>query len=227
MKNQANTPNLSNYDKSIMLIGRITTGIAMLVFLAYPIMFSIRYNAWPDPAVFFKAAVGVIPIYWTVGVIEALTFVPMLGVGGSFLGFVTGNLTALKVPCAINAVKAAQVEQNSPEADAVSTIAIAVSSIVTIIIIFIGMLLLRPLTPLLESKTLAPAFDALLPALFGALAVIFIAKNWKIAVAPMLLMLALFIIMPALAGAVSLLVPVGAIFAIAVSRILYKKGILG
>ena len=88
------------------------------------------------------------------------------------------------------------------------------------------MLLLTPLQPVLQSEILKPAFDNILPALFGGLAVVFFAKNAKIAIAPVLLMLVLFIAVPALASAVSIMVPVGAIFAIAVSRILYKKGLL-
>ena len=53
---------------------------------------------------------GVAPIFWTVGTIEVITYVPMLGVGGSYLGFVTGNLSNLKVPCALNAMQSAGVD---------------------------------------------------------------------------------------------------------------------
>lgn len=101
-----------------------------------------------------------------------------------------------------------------------------VSSIVTTVIIFGGVLLLSQLQPVLESEALAPAFDNILPSLFGALAVVFITKNWKIALAPLVFMLALFIAVPSLANSVSVLVPVGAIIAIAAARILYKKGFL-
>ena len=109
----------------------------------------------------------------------------------------------------------------------VSTIAIAVSSIVTTLIIILGVLLITPLTPLLNSPALEPAFAQILPALFGALGVVFISKNWKIAVAPVLLMLVLFIAVPALnASTVGIMVPVGMLFTLGVSRILYKKGVL-
>lgn len=213
-----------DYEKSIHRMGRISTGIAILAFFSYPIFFTLYYGAWPGIMPILKASLGVIPIYWTVGIIEALTFVPMLGPGGSYLGFVTGNLTALKVPCAINAMQAMKVEANTEEGDVISTIAIAISSIVTVLILFLGMLLLRPLTPFLESPVLSPAFANILPALFGALAVVFVAKSPKISVAPMGLMLILFIAFPSLSGAVSMLVPVGAIFAIVVARILYRSG---
>ncbi len=121
-------------------------------------------------------------------------------------------------------MKVAKVEPGTPEGEAISTLAIGVSSIVTTIILFLGMLLLSSLAPILESPLLAPAFANILPALFGGLAVVFVSRNWKIAVGPMVLMLVLFIAQPGLASAVSLLVPVGAVFAIVLSRILYKKG---
>ena len=89
------------------------------------------------------------------------------------------------------------------------------------------MVLITPLTPLLDSPSLAPAFAQILPALFGALGVVFISKNWKIAVAPVLLMLILFIAVPALnAGTVGIMVPVGVLFTLGMSRILYKKGVI-
>ena len=109
----------------------------------------------------------------------------------------------------------------------VSTIAIAVSSIVTTVIIILGVILIVPLSPLLENPVLQPAFDQLLPALFGALGVVFISKNWKIAIAPIALMLILFIFVPAInTSTVGIMVPVGVVFTLVVSRILYKKGVL-
>lgn len=88
----------------------------------------------------------------------------------------------------------------------------------------LGVLLFAQLTPVLESSVLKPAFKMILPALFGGLGVVYISKNWKIAVAPLLFMIVLFLIVPSLASSVSVLVPVGALVAIGVARILYKKG---
>ena len=74
---------------------------------------------------------------------------------------------------------------------------------------------------------LEPAFAQLLPALFGGLAVVFISKNAKLAIAPIILMLALFIFVPALnASTVGIMVPVGVLFTVGVARLLYKKGVL-
>ena len=166
-------------------------------------------------------------MYWVVGVIETITFVPMLGAGGSYLGFVTGNISNLKLPCALNALEQNDVSASSEEGEVISTIAIATSSIVTTIIIVIGVVCIVPLTPVLEAPVLEPAFAQMLPALFGGLGVAFVSKNWKIAIAPVILMLILFIFVPALnAGTVGIMVPVSVLFTIGVARILYKRGVL-
>lgn len=212
------------YNDRIHLWGRIWGSLAIVMFILFPLGVSIFYRAWPSGTALFKGLLGVAPIFWTVGAIEAFTFAPMLGSGGSYLGFVTGNLTNLKVPCALNAMESARVKPGTQEGEVISTIAIAVSSITTTIIIFVGIILLSQLQPVLESELLAPAFANILPALFGALGVVFIAKSWKIAVAPIMFMLILFISVPALAGSVSVLVPVGALIALATARLLYKKG---
>lgn len=214
------------YEEKIHVWGRIWCSLAILMFLLFPFATSVYYSAWPSLNGLLKGLLGVAPIFWTVSIIEVFTFAPMLGSGGTYLGFVTGNLTSLKVPCALNALEANNIKPGSPEAEVVSTIAIAVSSIVTTLIIFIGILLLSRLQPILESELLSPAFENILPSLFGGLAVVFISKDWKIAAAPLIFMIVLFISIPSLASSVSIMVPVGAIIAITVSRILYKKGLL-
>ena len=97
----------------------------------------------------------------------------------------------------------------------------------TTLIIIIGVVCIVPLTPVLEAPILVPAFEQMLPALFGGLGVAFVSKNWKIAIAPVLLMLVLFIFVPALnSGTVGIMVPVSVLFTIGVARIMYKRGML-
>ena len=123
-------------------------------------------------------------------------------------------------------MEAADVKPGTEEGEVVSTIAIAVSAVVTTVIIALGVLCLSFLEPFLQSETMAPAFDNILPALFGGLAVVYVSKNWKIALAPLIFMVLLFILVPGLANSVGVLVPVGAIIALVVSRILYKRNLL-
>ena len=216
----------STYEESVHFYGRIWMLTAFVLLLAVPLSICLYTGVWPSAAKVFKGLLGVAPIFWTIGLIEVFTYVPMLGSGSSYLAFVTGNLTNLKVPCALNAMESVKAQSGTEAGDVISTIAVAVSSIVTTLIISLGVLLLSWIQPLIESPALQPAFDNILPALFGGLGVVFVSRSWKIAVAPCLFMVALFILVPSLASSVSVLVPVGALLAIGVSRLLYRKGLL-
>ncbi len=216
-----------SYIDSVHRDGRIWNIGMMLALLMFPITVAIVFGASPDWKALMLGLLATAPMYWAVGAIETITFTPMLGAGGAYLSFVTGNISNLKLPCAINALEQNETSINTEEGEIISTIAIATSSIVTTIIIILGVVLIVPLTPVLEAAVLAPAFEQMLPALFGGLGVAFVSKNWKIAVAPVLLMLIAFIFVPALnAGTVGIMVPVSVLFTIVVSRILYKKGLL-
>ena len=218
--------NLSYMD-SIHRSGCIWDLSVMVILMLFPVAVCILFDTSLDWQGFWMGLLATAPMFWAVGVVETFTYVPMLGAGGSYLAFVTGNITNLKAPAAINALELVGADIKSEEGEIVSTIAIAVSSIVTTLIIILGVVLIIPLDPVLNSPVLAPAFDRILPALFGGLGVVFISRNWKIAIAPVLLMLILFITIPGLGGYVSIMVPVGVLFSLLVSRILYKKGLLG
>lgn len=216
-----------SYMDSVHRDGRIWNISMMGLLILFPVTVAILFNGTPDWKALLLGLIATAPMYWAVGVIETITFTPMLGAGGAYLSFVTGNISNLKLPCAINALEQNDVSINTEEGEIISTIAIATSSIVTTIIIILGVILIVPLTPILEAPVLAPAFEQMLPALFGGLGVAFVSKNWKIAVAPVLLMLVLFIFVPALnAGTVGIMVPVSVVFTIVVSRILFKRGVL-
>lgn len=215
------------YIDSVHRDGTIWNLSVMVLLFAFPVAVGILFGVAPDWSALLVGLIATAPMYWTVGVIETITYVPMLGAGGSYLSFVTGNISNLKMPCALNALEQNEVSASSEEGEVISTIAIATSSIVTTLIIILGVILIVPLTPVLSAPVLQPAFEQMLPALFGGLGVAFVSKNWKIAVAPVILMLALFVLVPALnAGTVGIMVPVSAIFTIVVARILYKKGVL-
>ena len=215
------------YIDSVHRDGTIWNLSVMVLLFMFPVAVGILFGVTPDWNALLVGLIATAPMYWAVGVIETITYVPMLGAGGSYLSFVTGNISNLKMPCALNALEQNEVSASSEEGEVISTIAIATSSIVTTLIIIVGVILIVPLTPILSAPVLQPAFEQILPALFGGLGVAFVSKNWKIAVAPVILMLALFVFIPALdSGTVGIMVPVSAIFTIVTARILYKKGVL-
>lgn len=215
---------MTDYMKKTDRYGKIWIWTAVVVITMVPVAICLYYNAWPEATAVFKGLLGVAPIYWTVGFIEVVTYTPMLGTGGTYLAFVTGNLTSLKAPSALNAMENAGVKPGTEEGEVISTIAIATSSIVTTLVLALGVFGLAFITPILNSPVLSPAFDNILPALFGGLAVVYVSKNWKLSIAPLVFMVILFLAVPSLAGSVGVLVPVGVLIALGAARIMYKKG---
>ncbi len=216
-----------SYIDSVHRDGRIWGIVVGAILISFPLVLSFIFNAIPNFSFLAQGLLATAPMYWAVGIIEIFTYVPMLGAGGTYLSFITGNISNLKLPCAVDAMERANVKASSEEGEVISTISIAISSIVTTVIIIIGIICIAPLSPILDSPVLKPAFDMILPALFGGLGVVFVSKNIKLAIAPIVLMLLLFIFIPALnTSTVGIMVPVGVVFTIVVARILYKKGII-
>ena len=216
-----------SYLESVHRYGRIWGWTILGLVILFPTLLCLIFSVVPEWNALLNGLLATIPVYWTVGVIEIFTYVPMLGAGGSYLSFITGNISNLKLPVAIGAMETAGYKSNSEEGEIISTISIAVSSIVTTAIIILGVILIVPLTPILESEILKPAFDQVIPALFGGLAVVFISKNWKLSIGPIIFMLVLFIFVPALdSSTVGIMVPIGVVLTIVLARILYKKGII-
>ena len=216
----------SDYISSIHRYGRIGLSIALLMLLAAPFAFSAITGAEIQWNGFLKASIAVLIIYIPSSVVEYLIYVPLLGPGASYLAFITGNITNLKLPCAFNARDIAKAEVGTKENEIISTLSVATSSLVTMLVIFIGVLLLIPLTPVLESPVLRPAFDNVLPALFGALGYQYFRKSLKLTVFPLSFMVLICIIVPSLMSQTSIMIIACGAISIGLSWIFWKKHIL-
>ena len=141
--------NLSYMD-SVHRDGTVWNIGVMILLILFPVSVAAIFGAMPDWKALVLGLIATAPMYWAGGVIETITFVPMLGAGGSYFSFVTGNISNLKLPCALNALEQNEVSATSEEGEIISTIAIATSSIVTTVIIVSGVICIVPLTPILE-----------------------------------------------------------------------------
>ena len=165
-------------------------------------------------------------LVWTVSsIVEYLVYTPMLGAGGSYLAFITGNLINMKIPCAMNARELVGAKTGTAENEVISTLSIATSSLVTIVVLALGVLGMIPLRPVLESPALQPAFANVVPALFGAMAYKYFRKDIRLALVPLCIMSLLFMFVPSLTASTSfMIIPAGAI-AIGLSWLKYRKGL--
>ncbi len=216
---------MKGFNSNIHVIGRIWTILSLMLICSVPVAIAGYFGVMPNASYVLAGILQVGIIYIPIGIIETLTYVPILGPGASYLAFITGNLTNLKIPCAMNAIEISGVESGSEASDILSVLSVASSALVTNIIIVIGVLALVPLTPILSSPSLQPAFTNVVPALFGALGYMFISQNPKISIIPIVFVAVLFLVLPAeLASGISGgLIPVSVLVTILGSRILYKK----
>ena len=212
------------FNNKLHRLGRITLILSVIFLVALPFIFGAVNGVAPDMAGFLSGFAKVGVIYIPVAIVEFLVYTPMLGVGGSYLSFITGNVTNMKIPCVMNSKEIAGTTDGTPEHEIISTISVATSAIVTTLVIAVGVILMVPLQPVLQNPVLLPAFNNVVPALFGALGLKYFIKSPQIAVVPLLLMSGLYIFVPSLISQTSLmLLPSGAL-ALGLGFVLFKKG---
>lgn len=205
-------------------LGRALIIIGVAALLAFPFFIAWYYDVQIDWVGFGAGLINVGLIYYPVGIVEFLVFSPMVGVGGSYLSFLTGNLTNLKIPCAMNAKDIARTKDGTPENEIVSTLSIASSALTTMVVLSLGVLLMVPLSPVLESPALKPAFDNVVAALFGALGLKYFIKQPKVAAIPLALLTALCIFVPAMIEQTSILIIPAGLIALGVGYYMFRKG---
>lgn len=211
------------YNERTHIIGRIGLAIGVVLLVGSPFLMGAVLNAMPDLGGFIKGFGQIAVIYIPSCIVEFLIYTPMIGAGGGYLAFITGNLINMKIPCALNARDIAQTETGTPENEIVSTLSIATSSLVTTLVIAVGVLLIIPLRPILEAEVLQPAFNNVVPALFGAMATRYFRKGKKIVAIPLVLMMLLFIFVPGLISNVATIMIFSGAIAIAHAWIIFKK----
>ena len=215
--------NYEAYLRSTHRIGRTVSVITLILLVGAPFAIGTLLGAAPDLGAVARAFLSV-GLVWTVSsVVEYLVYTPMLGAGGSYLAFITGNLINMKIPCAMNAKELVNAKSGTAENEVIATLSIATSSLVTIVVLALGVVLLIPLQPVLQSPVLAPAFANVVPALFGAMAYKYYRKDPALAMVPLTVMIILFTLVPSLTSSTSfMIIPSGAL-AILLAWIRYRK----
>ena len=214
---------LEQFNRRTHVLGRIVSAITLVLLVGAPFLIGTFLGAMPDMGAVAKGFLSVGLVWTASSVAEFLIYTPMLGAGGGYLAFITGNLINMKIPCAVNARDIVGTKTGTAENEIISTLSIATSSLVTIVVLALGVALLVPLQPVLQSPVLQPAFANVVPALFGAMAYQYFRKNVQVAVAPLVVMSLLFMLVPSLTGSTSfMIIPSGAL-AIGIAYSMYRK----
>ena len=223
MENNRFNDSWAAYTRGTHRIGRVCTLVTLCMLVGAPFLMGTYLGAMPDLGAVAKGFLSIGIVWMVSSIAEYLIYTPMLGAGGSYLAFITGNLINMKIPCAMNAKDLVGAKSGTKENEIISTLSIATASLVTILVLALGVALLIPLQPILQSPTLQPAFDSVVPALFGAMAYKYFRGHMNIAVYPLVFMSVLFMLLPSLVANTSMMIIPSGALAIFVAYRLYKK----
>lgn len=188
-----------DYDLKSHIVGKIWMALAMLIFFAVPTTICLYFDVKPDMSVMGTIAV-IVPflINFLSGVFEPIIYSPMLGINSAYLAFITGNLSNLKIPCVVKAQEICGTKLGSKENEVVSTLSVATSTLVTTVIIAVFVLILAVSnveTAIKNTPWITPAFTCVVYALFGSLGGKYVVKNIKLAVFPLVIIVAFSLIL--------------------------------
>lgn len=213
--------------------GRVGTLIALIYMVALPFVVLVAYDSIPSLGEVFNVnTFSILLIYIPVGFSEALSYTPILGCS-AYLAFITGNIMNLKLPVAANAMNLTKKQPNTPEGEAIASVAVAVSSLMTVAILTLAAVCASFISPVFELPAVKTASGYLLPALFGSMALgLFASSSSGIkGVLPVLIIMTVVSLAARLAGYGSVLGGLVGIFIIVMlpigiltSYVLWKKG---
>ena len=226
---------MSEYLNRTHTIGRISTIIAMAVMLGIPAVVCTVYDIWPTFAAVAATAGPLLAMFVPSALSEVISFTPITGSSG-YIGSIMGNVSNIKFPCAMSAMERTNSSSGTEQGEVIATCAMCVSGMVTTVIVALGVVLLVPLQPVLTSPVVSTATKYVMPALFGSMATsFFLNKNagayvihgtMKLSMTVLILMMALFLLFPALIPQQGYVLMCSIPVVILLARFFYKKGIV-
>ena len=113
---------LEQFNRRTHVLGRTVSAITLVLLVGAPFLIGTFLGAMPDIGAVAKGFLSV-GLVWTVSsVAEFLIYTPMLGAGGGYLAFITGNLINMKIPCAVNARDIVGTKTGTAENEIISTL---------------------------------------------------------------------------------------------------------
>lgn len=191
--------------KPIIYWGSRTCLFAVLIAFAPPLYMLFAHGIVPKFSEILKAFILVAPYAVVLQIVEPPSYFPILGVPGTYMSFLAGNISNVRVPCSAVAQNAAGVVEGSKEGSIISTISIGISVIINLVIlsigVFIGAKLLASFPPVLNE-----ALKYILPSVFGGVFGSFAMRDFKLAVIALVVCILLIVtnIIP-----VNLIAPIG------------------
>ncbi|HBG4155195.1 TPA: hypothetical protein KQD31_000253 [Clostridioides difficile] len=147
--------------------GRLTLSLGIIAALVPGIILSFGFGIMPPISALLASTMAIVSMSAPNYIIEPVSYSPILGIPGTYMSFLSGNISNMRLPCSIAAQKAAEVESGTEEGSIISTIGIAVSILVNISILTIGVILGGSVLSKIPAEVVEK-LNLILPALFGS-----------------------------------------------------------
>ncbi|EJA6690018.1 hypothetical protein MWV57_001067 [Clostridioides difficile] len=147
--------------------GRLTLSLGIIAALVPGIILSFGFGIMPPISALLASTMAIVSMSAPNYIIEPISYSPILGIPGTYMSFLSGNISNMRLPCSIAAQKAAEVESGTEEGSIISTIGIAVSILVNISILTIGVILGGSVLSKIPAEVVEK-LNLILPALFGS-----------------------------------------------------------
>lgn len=158
----------NEYMPKMHRIGKITGFLGVVASFFPAIVLAVVYGSFPNLSALPTVAISVVSSFAVLWFVEPISYYPVVGPIGTYMAFLSGNISNMRVPCASMAQVAAGVEPGSDEGSIIATLGMATSVIINISVLSVGVIAGSKVLSMLP-QTVTDALNLLLPALFGAL----------------------------------------------------------
>lgn len=210
----------NEFSKPIHKIGRATNLLAALLMFLPSLWLFLQYGVFP-PGSAIMLGLGLAFTYAIPFVIiEPISYYPTLGDAATYMSFLAGNISNMRLPCAAVAQEVAGVEEGSRKGELVATVGIAISVWLSILAVLVGAIATGWIVQAFPEWWQVAFKTYLLPAVFGAVFGQFALRGFKYA--PIALVLALVPIL--LKWPAYVVIPIAVFGTVLFGRLTYRRG---
>lgn len=165
--------------KQIIFWGRFTSLAAWICSFLPPLYLAVVYGIMPEVTSIVKAFSMIASVMLVSWIVEPIAYFPIVGITGTYMSWLAGNISNMRVPVSALSQTAAGVEEGTPEGDIISTLGIGVSVIVNLIVLVLAVFFGQQVISSLPAD-IQVAFKFILPAVFGAILANFALRDYML-----------------------------------------------
>ncbi|WP_353093644.1 hypothetical protein [Tissierella praeacuta] len=166
------------YTKDITKIGRFTMLLGLVVSFLPPAVMTWGFGFNPGLGAIIAGAISQISVSGAFYFSEPISYFPIVGRAGLYMGFLSGNLVNMRIPAAVSALEGSGYKSGTDEGAIMGTIGIGVSIWVGIVFLLLAVFAGQTVLAALPESFMR-MLSLIIPALFGGVFAQFAIKSPK------------------------------------------------